>query len=89
MHPARVIYLLCARCNDSFKVLRAYPSRVAAEAMADLGDRLEVDSVTRSYIGFARSATSDEGRQQWVDAMMQIYADGVRYWRHEVREAEL
>lgn len=79
-------YVLTAHCHDSTKVLRAYSSRSRAFAMARLGDQIEVGRVTRDYIDYARQAQSEAEREHWAWAMMQVQADGLRWWKHKVTE---
>ena len=84
-----MLYAVCARCHDSHRVLRICSSADRAKVLADLGNKLEVSSVTRDYIAFARAADSDEQRDHWAHEMLQIRANGVTHWFHYVQEVKL
>lgn len=84
-----MIYVLCAIAHDSHAVIRAYSSYDRAQVMADLGNMLEVKFVTDHYIALARAAEDIEAREHWAREMLQVRADGVRYWRYYVAMVDL
>ena len=84
-----MIYVVCARYYDSHKVVRAYTSKQRADIMAELGNEIELKYVTTEYISFARAAETDEARERWAHAIMNLTMDGMTNWSHYVMETDL
>ena len=89
LRTSGLVYLVCARQHDTFKVLRAYTNPYVARFFAMMGDELERDSKTAILIKRAREAETDDERDTWAMEIMSLETDGVRYWKHYVEPVTL